>query len=270
MRALFLLTKYNAAIPGLAGRPGLDESWLRHRLDLFRDWPLAAVRAQSRRPDRWMIFVDAETPSSHRDALERTVEGQGELVPVSGPLDDNRVRDLVGARLGSAVGSLLSVRLDSDDAIATSYLDRVSAAAQDWRGFVNAPLGYRLSEGRVLRCRDRTGPFLSFVEDLDGKLPQTVFQAPHHEAARHGPLRQLAGPAAWLQVVHGGNLANRFCGWPADARRLRADLGIEGPHPWAAADPLGVRELASAVFGQVRHELGWWMRQAPRLPGRLR
>jgi hypothetical protein len=263
VQTLLLLTRYNTAIPGLAGRPGLDPGWLEARLRLFRDWPLAAVRAQVRRPDRWLLFVDAETPAFHRAALGSAVEGLGELVPVEGPLDDPRVRALVAERLGPGAGSLVSARLDSDDAIASSYLARVCAAAEGWQGFVNAPLGYRLREGRVVRCRDRSGPFLSFAEELDGGLPQTVLQVPHHEAERRGPVRQLGGPPAWLQVVHGSNLANRFSGWPVDVGRACDDLGLPGMRERMRDDRPGVRELAAAAGGELRQELSRWMRRVP-------
>jgi hypothetical protein len=269
MRALLLLTKYNAAISGLPGRPGLDSGWLERRLRLFREWPLMAVRAQARRPDRWLIFVDADTPASHLLPLAKAVDGLGELVPVQGPLSDERVRDLVAERLMPGVRSLISVRLDSDDAIASSYLARVCQAALGWSGFINAPLGYRLREGRIVRCRDRAGPFLSFVEACDGGRPLTVFQVPHHAAERRGPMLQLAGRPAWLQVIHGGNLANRFCGWPTSAGEACDDLGLAAL-PGRARGELGAREMAAAVGGQVRHELGWWMRRVPRRLGGLR
>jgi hypothetical protein len=267
VRTLLLLTKYNAAIPGLAGRPGLDPAWLDARLRLFRDWPLMAVRAQVRPPDPWLIFVDAETPLSDRDALGREVEGLAELVPVAGPLEDGRVRELVAERLGPEVRSLVTARLDSDDAIAAGYLARVWEAAEGWQGFVNAPLGYRICAGRLVRCRDRSGPFLSFVERLGRGLPRTVLQVPHHEAERRGPVLQLDGPPAWLQVVHGGNLANRFRGWPADAGRACRDLDLPGLGDRMRGDRLGLRELAAAAGGQLRSDLGGWMRRGPRSPG---
>ena len=174
------------------------------------------------------------------------------------------------SRLGSGVSSLVTTRLDSDDALSANYLAQVLEAAAGWRGFINAPRGYRLCEGNVVRCVDRAGPFLSFVEELCGRSPQTVFQVRHDRAEQRGPVLQLKGRPNWLQVLHGGNLANRFCGWPADADAACADLGLEGLRERMQGRGLGAGKLARAVGGQVRHELARWVRQAPRLRSGVR
>jgi hypothetical protein len=101
------------------------------------------------------------------------------------------------------------------------------------------------------------------VETLDGGLPLTVFQVPHQQAERRGPVLQLDGHPAWLQVVHGGNLANRLCGWPVDAGRACDDLGLPGMRERMRDDRLGMRELAAAAGGELRQEFSRWMRRVP-------
>jgi hypothetical protein len=258
--AHIVLTKYNAVIQGGTGRPGLDPEWLDQRLRLFRDWPVAAMRAQTRSPEAWLVLVDAETPPDHLDRLGAMLHGLGELVPVAGPLTDRRIGEIVGARLVGPWGRLITTRLDSDDAIASSYLQRVASACRGWQGFVNAPLGYRVRGRRVVRCRDNGGPFLSFVEQLRGPAPLTVHQIPHSEAAFRGPLRQLAGGPAWLQVVHGRNLANAFAGWPTTGERAVADMGLEGLRSLQLDGHLPMAERARAGALQIRHELAWYSR----------
>ena len=133
---------------------------------------------------------------------------------------------------------------------------RMQAAAAGWRGFIHAPLGYRVCGDRVLRARERSGPFLGFVEE-PAPAPGTVFQVPHSEAASRGPVRELAGRPAWVQVVHGGNLANAFTGWPATGAALLSDMGLDGLRGRKLDGRLGLPERARAVVGQVRQELGW-------------
>ncbi|MFO1144192.1 MAG: glycosyltransferase [Amaricoccus sp.] len=253
---LLLLTKFNAVLPGRSDRAGLEPAWLAHRLQLFCDWTLPSVLSQQRRPDRWLIFVDADTPATSALALANRVAGLGELVPVAGPLTDAAIGELVAGRLAGQTGPLVSVRLDSDDAIAASYLARVSAAAGGWRGFVNAPLGYRLAKAGLVGCRDRSGPFLSFVEDWTRAAPRTVFQVPHAEAPSRAPVLQLGGPRAWLQVIHDRNLANRLAGWPADRDAACAAMEL----PWLR-ERLGARTglvtLGQAASRELRHELAW-------------
>lgn len=253
--ALVLLTKYNAAIPGLGARPGLDAGWLERRLGLFDTWTLPSVRLQTRRPDAWLVFVDAETDPGHLRRLRDRLDGLGEVVPVEGALTDPRIGELVGARVAPG-RRLLTARLDNDDAIAVDYLARVEAAAAGWRGFVNAPRGYRIRGERVVRSREPAGPFLAFAETVATGRPATVFQVPHSFAARRAPVRQLPGGPAWVQVVHGGNLANAFAGWPARGAEMIEATGLGFLRGRKLDGRFGARAAAAAVAGQLRAELG--------------
>ncbi len=192
---------------------------------------------------------------AYLQALRERLAGLGTLVPVSGALTDPRIGEVVAGAVEPGTGTLLSARLDSDDAVGARYLERMAAAAVGWRGFVNAPLGYRVCGERVLLARERSGPFLGFVEEQGPGRPLTVFQVPHSEAAGRAPVRQLRGRPAWIQVVHGGNLANAFHGWPADARAVQADIGLDGLRARNFDGGLGARAFIGAAAGQVRHEL---------------
>ena len=87
---------------------------------------------------------------------------------------------------------------------------------------------------------------------------------PHSEAASRGPVRELAGRPAWVQVLHGGNLANAFTGWPATGAALLSDMGLDGLRGRKFDGRLGLPERARAVVGQVRQELGWHSRRLAR------
>ena len=87
---------------------------------------------------------------------------------------------------------------------------------------------------------------------------------PHSEAASRGPVRELAGRPAWVQVVHGGNLANAFTGWPATGAALLSDMGLDGLRGRKFDGRLGLPERARAVVGQVRQELSWHSRRLAR------
>jgi Putative rhamnosyl transferase len=255
-----VLTKYNTVIPGGDPARGLDPTWLQHRLGLFADWPLPAMRAQTRRADGWLVLVDAATDGDYMVRLSDLLAGIGEAVPVAGPLTDQRIGEIVRERLAGRCGALITTRLDSDDAIAADCLERVARAAQGWRGFINPPLGYRVQGRTVVRARDPSGPFLSFVEDLGEAAPLTVFQMPHHEAAFHAPTRQLAGGPAWLQVVHGGNLANAFCGWPTTGARVVADMGLEHLRALRLQGRMPPAARVAAIALEIRREVTWHWR----------
>ena len=77
-------------------------------------------------------------------------------------------------------------------------------------------------------------------------------------------MRELAGRPAWVQVVHGGNLANAFTGWPATGAALVSDMGLDSLRGRKLDGRLGLRERAGAMVGQVRQELSWQARRLAR------
>jgi hypothetical protein len=65
--------------------------------------------------------------------------------------------------------------------------------------------------GSVYRLAHPSNAFFSVLTPYD----TDVVTAPsilHLELSRHGPVTQIEGPGAWLQIVHGGNVSNKIRG----------------------------------------------------------
>jgi hypothetical protein len=213
-----LLTRFNVRVGyGAAAWRGADEDWLETRLALFDAFCYPSVRAQTAR-FRWLVFVDAETPEPFRRRLE-SYDG-ATVVYVSGRLADERIAEAVVEHVELDAPHLITTRLDNDDAIGDTYLERVQRA---FRGqeleFVNLPLGYEWHAGRLYHRVSRSNTFISLVERVprSGERPRTVHCAPHTDLRSVAPIRQVVAPPLWLVTIHGGNAANRQLG----IRRLR-------------------------------------------------
>jgi N-acetylglucosaminyl-diphospho-decaprenol L-rhamnosyltransferase len=255
-----LLTKYNSRISDdPTFRPGLDERWLGERLELFARWPLPSIRRQSTPPDGWLLFLDADTPVDHLDALHELVGKDAEIVLSQEHLTGQMIGEIINDRLPPGPSVLLTTRLDSDDALAVSHLQQVRANAS-FRGFVNPASGLQLVGGRVLRSWDRSSSFLTRIEERAGdRPPLSVLAIEHTKAHTVAPVRQLGGPPAWLQVIHGGNRANVACGIPWSRRRGAEAMGVaelpavpdaDGARP-GLMRPI-VHQLALAVQSRIR------------------
>jgi hypothetical protein len=253
-----VLTKFNAPLANSSGeRPGLDREWLNMRLELFERWPLRSVRGQSQGPDGWLVFVDSDTPADYLADLAALISGDATIVGVSGPLTDDRIARYVAAHLPKRSGLLITTRLDSDDALATTYVERIHAVADSgWRGFVNPRVGFQLVGDTVLKVWDSSGPFLSYLEDLDpDSVPRTVLSIEHYRAHLVGPVKQLGGRAAWLQVVHGRNLGNSAGGIRWSRAKAAQAIGLELPEPTGSSAPLFspiAAQLARETKRQIR------------------
>jgi len=142
---------------------------------------------------------------------------------------------------------VITTRLDNDDAIASDYLEAIQRAAGGLTGgFVNFTHGFQLAHGRLYRRSDPSNAFISRVET---KAPlTTVFVDQHQWLRRHGPITQVNESPKWLQVVHGGNVANAAHGIRAHPRELAAWFAVE-PGQLEAVSPLRLRvdQARSAV-----------------------
>ena len=102
--------------------------------------------AQSTPPDGWLLFLDADTPVDHLDALHELVGKDAEIVLSQEHLTGQRIGEIINHRLPPSPSVLLTTRLDSDDALAVSHLQRVRADPS-FRGFVNPASGLQLVGG---------------------------------------------------------------------------------------------------------------------------
>lgn len=256
-----VLTKYNTRFRCGVAHRGLDADWLDYRLRLFCDGPLFALRNQTATPDEWLIFIDQETPVRQREALHAAAEGAAHLIEVQGVLTDSAVAAHVMRRLPAYARILLTSRIDSDDLVAANYIASIRKIGLDHRGFINPRWGYQIVGRSVLRRRDSSSPFLSYSEDLIvGRPARTVFSLPHHEAGRRKDLLQIGG-TAWLQVIHGGNVANQVEGIPVRKSLAEDSWGFRPP---ALADhrSLSVGQFTRAAVRQFVREAGWTVRTA--------
>lgn len=215
-----LLTRYSMRTRFGAGTE--LASWLPARLRLFTEICLPSVAAQERRPDVWLIGFAEEHRGDVVDVLA-AVSDFPWIVPVwqaPGETIEAAFTGATTACLGDH-GHLLSMRLDSDDALGLSFvrlcLEYSAAVAESspelddfWIVF---PFGVQVSKWRcaamvesqphfAVRCTRRTA--------YDAR-PATVMAVSHTRLRQDG--RRVYSPRTdrpiWLEFVHGDNAANR-------------------------------------------------------------
>ena len=161
--------------------------------------------------------------------------------------------------------SLLTTRLDNDDAIAGTFIEYVrtqaehftAASAMGWRDHAwNYPVGYQLSNGKHYLRIDTRGPFASLLEHVRDSPPKTVLGTEHRDLSTTYPTSQLWTRPAWAQVVHGENLMNDVAGIRIPFVDLGSRFGLQGlqrSEDGAAATATDVaRSLASTAKAGAR------------------
>ncbi len=250
-----LMTRFNLATPGresaLRNRPG----WLAGRFELFERYCLPSVAAQTVGAGglRWIIYFDEATPQEFQDRvaeLQRVVPFEAYytgLFPAEGWARS------INERFGQATPLLLTTRLDNDDALAADFAERLRAAvaaAGAAPGIYNFTQGYVAGGGALYGLKHLSNPFFSVLSPWDA-APVTAPSIHHMAIADHGPVHQLGGAGAWMQMIHDGNVSNKIRG-----RRL-PQSALDGRFPaaiaaeLAPAGPLAIT-LENAVLTPVR------------------
>jgi hypothetical protein len=251
-----IMTRFNVARPKRHEPIRLDPVWLTRRFDLFEKYCLPSVAAQTSRDFHWIVYFDAATPQPLLDRIEacRRVF----------PFMPCFTSEVIGAafwprsleELPGRTPWILTTRFDNDDSLSVDHVARLQAAVarQDppRRGSLNFPSGFVIKGGRLYALTHLANPFASWLEPWDEKT-RTAISINHLKMGRMGPVEQIEGPAAWLQVVHGGNVSNKVRGrrvppatadgrFPASALAdLRQTTGLE-----VALENLLVTPLRSA------------------------
>lgn len=235
------------------GAPPPGDAWLRQRLELFERFCAPSVNAQTTPPDRWLLFFDEHTPSWFVDACTAAVTVPHEAVRLPGVWSAAEVARVVGERVTAPW--VITSRLDSDDALARTYVETVrSRHAGQELAFVNLLEGAQWSRRGFATYSHPSNAFISCIERVGDAGVRTVFLDWHDRLGRHGPLEQVQGTAPqWLQVVHEGNLLNGESGWPVrpDLVLRHFDIGVQavpvGPVGLGVARVRAVGRLALRV-----------------------
>lgn len=249
-----ILTRFNLATPGRESALRNQPGWLRGRFDLFADWCLPSVAAQTEQRFEWIVLFDIDTPAPFRaeiEALRGVYPFHAWFTPLF-PADGWRrcVAEVVAPR----APMLLSTRLDNDDALSVDHVARLHARVGG-----DATRAYNFTAG-LIRQGDGlwqiAHPSNAFFSLLEPWGPDTV-TAPsiaHMALDRAAPVEQIDGPPAWLQVVHGGNVSNKVRGRRVDGAAARfGGKGLTGVRPPGPAER--VLEALAAPLRALRDRL---------------
>lgn len=207
------------------------DEWLAYRWGFFRDGLAASLASQTVRDFTWLVFFDAGSPEWLREEVADLAPGL--FTPVW--FDEAWVHEPI-QRVVDGVSSrdhLITTRVDSDDALSRHFVADVQAHFDHQESlYVNLMCGVQLDRSlQLFHAAFVENGFISYIERrIPGELPRTVFWCmAHEESSSFGPVRNVVGPVRWMQVIHGGNLANSVRGLRAHPRRIAPDFDVDLP-----------------------------------------
>lgn len=177
----------------------LDDDWLGERRRLFLENTVPSMLGQTNLNFKWVVCFDSRTPISYIDSLNPEVAYFEPLM-----LGSDWHEGLEGYLSG--LKSVITTRLDSDDAVSPSYIDDVQRAVFGNRTeIVSFNLGWLRCNGLYYKTFWLANPFLSLWER--GDRPRSVYAWEHGQLSRMPGFRSYSR-RNWLVDIHGGNVSN--------------------------------------------------------------
>lgn len=258
----YILTRFNIRLwrADKHLQPTLGDEWLESRFQLFEQYCLPSVAAQSEKNFTWIVLFDRQTPQSFKDRFTNYWEQCHQLRPIFVRSDAGHMFRVVFRQViaqdiqklrdeGQVVDKVITTYLDNDDAICTDYVERVQQAAQGLgdRTYISFFYGlqYFTDLNIATRVRYKENHFNSFVEvpGPDNEVLTTyccshalIFKQKHF--AVH--CIKTSNAPAWIEVVHPRNAMNdillrRATVLVTDRQMLRSRFNVDielRRHPW--------------------------------------
>lgn len=196
--------------------------WLHYRKRLLDATLTESLLRQSRRPDMVFILLDVDDkaviPHETFDSLYTPLYVQkgrymGEMQQ---RLEKNGLSD-----------HLAISRIDSDDVLSRHYFREVNRAAlkaNEDRVWIVAPEGFRSDLSSIQRFHYRSAPFQTLYSRAFER--QNVYAMNHEWVNRENHVFVDSSEGLWMQMLHGGNLANQFRSDPVSPNRFeKRNLG---------------------------------------------
>jgi len=205
----FVLTRFNVRAAGGSTAKIHDSAWLTYRLGLFEEFCLPSVIRQTRLPTAWINIFDVGTPREILAQFEEMIAPYAFIKYVQcQEFTAEFAAECVRDHTSPGCSWIITTRLDNDDAINIRFLEEIFLAASiGTYEFINAPNGLVKSEHRYYCKSDRSNAFISASEPVE--TCRTVYIDQHTRLSRYAAIKQVPLKYAWLQMIHGDNVANR-------------------------------------------------------------
>lgn len=211
---VFVLTRFAEEI-GHRGA-GFSTDWWDWRIVLLKQWTEPSLRRQSAKNFEWLVSISETAIPQQRQALVDAVAGFATVVVQKGLAPSE---DVFRAHLQNEKGPYWTVRLDSDDMIHPDFIATLSSERLPVGAVLSFSSGVILDLGTPFLGLRRlsNNPFLAHL----GEKGDNVFDLGHHGKVSFANANLFFARdnrvPMWLQLVHGGNQANRVMPWDRPA-----------------------------------------------------
>lgn len=195
----------------------LQEEWLNSRFSLFENYCLPSMLNQTCQDFKWILLSDERTPEPYRTRLlaYRETMPQIDVVFWAPHYEDDyhEMLQQLGERLVGNHDWLLSSRLDNDDMLEQTYIERIHKYAET-QVLTNSILTYLngsqyfVKEGISFKVGYQYNHFSTFCEEK-GNI-HTSLGMNHVLVPKRKLLLIETAKDMWCEIVHSSNICNDY------------------------------------------------------------
>jgi hypothetical protein len=215
----YLITRFNLRNPKWTVTKNnellLTKEWMDERFELFANFCLPSVVAQTQKNFKWLIYFDSGTAEEHRQQISSLInshpfieifyiDGMPNLIP--------SIKSYLSEYSKSEY--LITSRIDNDDCISINFIDQVQQQFEKQDYFaIDFTSGYTLNMDPIMIGKKEHifNPFISLIEM--NKNPKTVWTNDHNQWKKETSLIHISNNRVWMSVIHTKNKVNEFDGY---------------------------------------------------------
>lgn len=191
-----------------------DEKYLQYRFSLFEKYTVPSVKTQSNKNFIWIVLFSARTPKKFKNKIKQIQSELPNFRPIFLETSDEIQVILFEIFKRERTGTLVTSRLDNDDAISFNYVQTVQNNIEHngKTELLVFPDGiqFDLKERLMTNYHFPNNHFSTLICDQKNKI-ETILGYNHMEIAKHFKVKfSSEKKPMWLELVHGGNILNRM------------------------------------------------------------
>lgn len=200
-----------------------SEHWLKRRFELFDNFCLPSVEAQSNKNFKWLVYFDVDTPEIYKGKIQLIQINLPIFLPkfISGlkHLVDNIKSDIELECKDLSNCIVITSRLDNDDALHENFIKDIQFFVVNNRitkGVLDLPFGFCLKiEPKVILSStiQYSNAFITYIEPFVSTINLiTVLGKNHPYWVYSEKTYFLNHKRLWLQIIHNSNIINDIQG----------------------------------------------------------
>lgn len=243
-RKHFVITRFNVGLyRRFAKRPGAADAWVKKRIPIFRKYTVGSLLNQSCRNFKFIVLVDAKTPTEHMVSIEDSCQLDTNIITVEWDINKRPSERVQGVEqwrdefvriVGNSCRQAIMTRVDNDDALHCDFVKTVQNYVADNRGeycfdFLYGYMHDTKTKETWLASHKPGSPFITRIESVHHDMG-TVYETYH--SGMPGIVETVVAkrPPAWMMVIHGNNWTNRMFDHmkvaERDFEKIRKDFGL--------------------------------------------